>query len=166
VLKDEGLCVATQALRLIKYALPRTTTEFRREIQRYSTNMKNLFHFRGPPDPLKGDAPSKAVRDAAHEAVQALFNPEAPQGRMAKGGAAGGGGVGGYGDGTGKRMEGFGNTALPRQAGGSAGSSGAAGGLGNMIGFGSEAIQQGLSMFSGAGSGATREAQPVLWFGL
>lgn len=48
-------------------------TEFRREMQRHSAVMRQLFHYKGQLDPLKGDALNKAVRDTAHEAVSAIF---------------------------------------------------------------------------------------------
>ena len=42
---------------------------------------RELTHYRGEPDPFKGDAPNQRVRDSAKEAVDSLFGAEnAPQG--------------------------------------------------------------------------------------
>ena len=39
-----------------------------------------MTHYRGEPDPFKGDTPNQRVRDMAKEAVDALFGAEnAPQ---------------------------------------------------------------------------------------
>lgn len=65
-----------QALRLIKYAVGKSGVEFRREMQRHSVAIRQLFHYKGQLDPLKGDALNKAVRDTAHEAVSAIFSEE------------------------------------------------------------------------------------------
>ena len=42
-------------------------------MQRHSAVMRQLFHYKGQPDPLKGDALNKTVRETAHEAVSAIF---------------------------------------------------------------------------------------------
>lgn len=65
-----------QALRLIKYAVGKSGVEFRREMQRHSVAVRNLFHYKGQQDPLKGDALNKAVREMAHEALTAIFASE------------------------------------------------------------------------------------------
>ncbi|ONK67183.1 uncharacterized protein A4U43_C06F17130 [Asparagus officinalis] len=65
--------VKQKALRLIKYSVGKSGTEFRREMQRHSAVMRQLFHYKGHPDPLKGDALNKSVRETAHEAVSAIF---------------------------------------------------------------------------------------------
>lgn len=55
---------------------PRAGKETKREIQRHASAIRNLYQFRGQPDPLRGDAPNKAVRDTAHETLEVLFNQE------------------------------------------------------------------------------------------
>lgn len=50
--------------------------EFRREMQRHSVAVRQLFHYKGQLDPLKADALNKAVRDTAHEAISAIFSEE------------------------------------------------------------------------------------------
>jgi hypothetical protein len=37
---------------------------------------RELTHYKGEPDPLKGDVPNQRVRDAAREALDALFGAE------------------------------------------------------------------------------------------
>ena len=58
---------------MIKYAVGKSGAEFRREMQRHSVAIRQLLHYKGQPDPLKGDALNKAVRDTANEAVSAMF---------------------------------------------------------------------------------------------
>lgn len=65
-----------QALRLIKYAVGKSGVEFRREMHRHSVAVRQLVHYKGEPDALKGDALNKAVRDTAHEAITAMFSEE------------------------------------------------------------------------------------------
>lgn len=89
--------VKQKVLRLIKYTVGKSGVEFRREMQRHSAVVRQLFHYKGQPDPLKGDALNKAVRDTAHEVVSAIFANDdskvvAPT------------------EGIQKRIEGFGNT--------------------------------------------------------
>ncbi|CAI5465388.1 unnamed protein product [Closterium sp. Yama58-4] len=172
--------VKQKALRLIKYTVSRAGTEFRRSIQRHSATIKGMVHYRGQPDPLRGDAPNKAVREAAQEAVQAIFNPQNDvkpgAGAMgvvgAGGGASTGGGYNGYGpsggmEGGRRRMEGFGST--PARGDGGAGGGGGgrgggggggAGGIGAVLGVSSESIRQGISKLAGVvGQGAGGSAR-------
>lgn len=72
-------------------------TEFRREMQRHSAVMRQLFHYKGQPDPLKGDALNKSVRDTAHEAVSAIFVNDDNKPTTST-------------EGVQKRIQGFGNT--------------------------------------------------------
>ncbi|KAJ3694531.1 hypothetical protein LUZ60_010011 [Juncus effusus] len=92
--------VKQKALRLIKYAVAKSGTEFRREMQKHSTAVRQLVHYKGQPDPLKGDALNKAVRETANEAMAAVFStgeakPAAPTAAS---------------ESLGKRIQGFGNT--------------------------------------------------------
>ncbi len=36
---------------------------------------RDLVHYKGSPDPFKGDLPNQKVRDTAKEAVEAIFAP-------------------------------------------------------------------------------------------
>ena len=61
---------------MIKYAVGKSGVEFRREMQRHSVAVRQLFHYKGQLDPLKGDALNKAVRDTAHETISAIFSED------------------------------------------------------------------------------------------
>ncbi|RVW69479.1 VHS domain-containing protein [Vitis vinifera] len=63
--------VRQKALRLIKYAVGKSGVEFRREMQRHSVAVRQLLHYKGQLDALKGDALNKAVRDTAQETISA-----------------------------------------------------------------------------------------------
>ncbi|KAK8629081.1 hypothetical protein V6N13_077938 [Hibiscus sabdariffa] len=122
--------VKQKALRLIKYAVGKSGAEFRREMQRNSAAVRQLFHYRGQPNPLKGDALNKAVRDTAHEAISAIFaednNPSKPSPS----------------DDLNKRIQGFGNTnfEMPLDDKKSF--------LSEVVGIGSASIKQGISSFT------------------
>lgn len=88
--------VKQKALRLIKYSVGKSGAEFRREMQRHSVAVRQLLHYRGHPDPLKGDALNKAVRETAQEALSAIFSTEESNRTPAEN--------------LNKRIEGFGNT--------------------------------------------------------
>lgn len=68
--------VKQKALRLIKYVVGKSGAEFRREMQRHSVAIRQLLHYKGQLDPLKGDALNKAVRDTAQEAVSSIFSED------------------------------------------------------------------------------------------
>ncbi|KAL9678664.1 hypothetical protein QQ045_016512 [Rhodiola kirilowii] len=127
-LEHKSPVVKQKALRLIKYSVSKAGVEFRREMQRHSVAIRQLFHYKGHPDPLKGDALNKAVRDMAHEAISALFAAEddkpAPTENLTR------------------RIEGFGNTSYDKP------SEGKKSFLSEVVGFGSASIKQGLSSFT------------------
>lgn len=75
-LEHKSPIVKQKALRLIKYVVGKSGVEFRREMQRHSVAVRQLFHYKGQLDPLKADALNKAVRDTAHEAISAIFSEE------------------------------------------------------------------------------------------
>uniref|UniRef100_A0A7N0TS72 VHS domain-containing protein n=1 Tax=Kalanchoe fedtschenkoi TaxID=63787 RepID=A0A7N0TS72_KALFE len=120
--------VKQKALRLIKYSVSKAGVEFRREMQRHSVAIRQLFHYKGHPDPLKGDAPNKAVRDMAHEAISALFAAEDDKPAPTEGLT--------------RRIEGFGNTSYDRP------SEDKKSFLSEVVDFGSASIKQGLSSFT------------------
>lgn len=130
--------VKQKALRLIKFALPKAGKEFRRELQRHSGSIRALFHYRGQPDPLKGDAPNKGVRDAAHDAIAVMFDQDEPRPHSAF-------------EGTGRRMEGFGSNGETFSP--SSGPGGAAAGslqLSDIVEFGKESLEKGLTLIRDA----------------
>ncbi|KAK1578075.1 hypothetical protein Q3G72_027332 [Acer saccharum] len=128
-LEHKSPIVKQKALRLIKYAVGKSGVEFRREMQRHSVAVRQLLHYKGQLDPLKGDAPNKAVREMAQEAMSAIFSEEnkpapAPSQDLNK------------------RIQGFGNTNfdMPSEDKKSF--------LSEVVGIGSASIKQGLSSFT------------------
>lgn len=129
-LEHKSPIVKQKALRLIKYAVAKSGVEFRREMQRHSAAVRQLFHYRGQSDPLKGDALNKAVRDTAHEAISAIFSEE---NKPATTGTT---------EDLNKRIQGFGNTnyEMPSEDRKSF--------LSEVVGIGSASIKQGFSNFT------------------
>lgn len=66
-------------------------------MQRHSTAVRQLVHYKGHPDPLRGDSLNKAVREMANEAMVAIFSTEESKP------------VPVVSEGLGKRIQGFGN---------------------------------------------------------
>ncbi|KAJ4957661.1 hypothetical protein NE237_024772 [Protea cynaroides] len=124
--------VKQKALRLIKYVVGKSGVEFRREMQRHSVAVRQLLHYKGQLDPLKGDALNKAVRDTAQEAISAIFAEEDSKPAPAED--------------FNKRIQGFGNTnfVMPSEDKKSF--------LSEVVGLGSASIKQGLSSITSAHS--------------
>ncbi|GAB2293507.1 hypothetical protein Dimus_027712 [Dionaea muscipula] len=120
--------VKQKALRLIKYSVGKSGVEFRREMQRHSVAVRQLLHYKGHPDPLKGDALNKAVRGTAQEALSAIFSSDDNKPAQAED--------------LNNRIEGFGNTnfEMPSEEKRSF--------LSEVVGLGSTSIKQGLSSFT------------------
>ncbi|GAB4842274.1 hypothetical protein Ancab_012242 [Ancistrocladus abbreviatus] len=117
--------VKQKALRLIKYAVGKSGAEFRREMQRHSVAVRQLLHYKGQLDPLKGDALNKAVRDTAQEALSVIFSTDDTKPAPVED--------------LNKRMQGFGNNNfdMPLEEKKSF--------LSEVVGLGSASIKQGLS---------------------
>ncbi|XWS18968.1 hypothetical protein CRYUN_Cryun32bG0090600 [Craigia yunnanensis] len=122
--------VKQKALRLIKYAVGKSGVEFRRAMQRNSVAVRQLFHYKGQPDPLKGDALNKAVRDTAHEAISAIFAEDNNNSKPLPA------------DDLNERIQGFGNTNLEMP------SDDKKSFLSEVVGIGSASIKQGISSFT------------------
>ncbi|KAI3826761.1 hypothetical protein L1987_00814 [Smallanthus sonchifolius] len=75
-LQHKSPIVKQKALRVIKYAVGKSGADFKREMQRNSVAIRQLIHHKGQPDPLKGDALNKSVRETAQEALSGLFSGE------------------------------------------------------------------------------------------
>ncbi|KAI3462469.1 hypothetical protein Pfo_019132 [Paulownia fortunei] len=75
-LEHKSPIVKQKALRVIKYAVGKSGAEFKREMQRNSVAVRQLIHYKGQPDPLKGDALNKAVRETAQETLSVLFSSD------------------------------------------------------------------------------------------
>ncbi|KAF4350895.1 hypothetical protein F8388_008077 [Cannabis sativa] len=123
--------VKQKALRLIKYSVGKSGTEFRREMQRHSVAVRQLFHYKGQLDPLKGDALNKAVRDTAHETISAIFSEENKPAPV---------------EDRNRRIQGFGNKnyEMPSDDKKSF--------LSEVVGIGSASIKQGISSFTQSNS--------------
>ncbi|CAB4272552.1 unnamed protein product [Prunus armeniaca] len=126
-LENKSPIVKQKALRLIKYSVGKSGVEFRREMQRNSVAVRQLFHYKGQPDPLKGDALNKAVRDTAQEAIAAIFSEESNAAPA---------------DDLNRRIQGFGNTNFEMS------SEEKKSFLSEVVGIGSASIKQGLSSFT------------------
>ncbi|PKA61272.1 VHS domain-containing protein [Apostasia shenzhenica] len=118
--------VKQKALRLIKYAVGKSGSEFRRTMQRHSAAVRQLLHYKGQLDPLKGDALNKAVRDTAQETIAVLFASDDNKTATPA-------------ENISKRIEGFGNTnyEMPTEEKKSF--------LSEVMGIGSTSIIQGLT---------------------
>lgn len=73
-LRNRSPQVKHKVLRFIKYTVDRAGSEYRRELQSHSASIREFFTFQGYVDPIKGDALDKAIRDAAHEAIKAIYS--------------------------------------------------------------------------------------------
>lgn len=116
-----------QALRVIKYAVGKSGAEFRREMQRNSVAVRQLIHYKGQPDPLKGDALNKAVRETAQETLSALFSSDESKAAPTE-------------SSLGSRIQGFGNTNYELPSGDNKKSF-----ISGVVDIGSATIKQGLS---------------------
>lgn len=124
-LQHKSPIIKQKALRVIKYAVGKSGAEFRREMQRNSVAIRQLIHYKGQPDPLKGDALNKAVCETAQEALSALFSSE--ESKPAPTETLGG------------RIQGFGNTSYEMP------SDDKKSFLSEVVGIGSATIKQGLN---------------------
>ena len=105
-------------------------------MQRNSVAVRQLLHYKGQPDPLKGDALNKAVRDMAHEVISAIFSEENKPEPTKD---------------INKSIQGFGNTnfEMPSEDKKSF--------LSEVVSIGSASIKQGLSSFAQAHSAMKNE---------
>ena len=104
--------VKLKALKVAKHVASRQgCASFRRALQQNSGHVRTAVTFRCNPDPLKGTKPAEAVREAAKEAIHAIFSTDARQGGPA--GRA--------------QMQGFGSAGPNGHANGHAKANGAAG---------------------------------------
>lgn len=132
-LQHKSPIVKQKALRVIKYAVGKSGAEFRREMQRNSVAVRQLIHYKGQSDPLKGDALNKSVRETAQEALSTIFagednNKPPPTENLTK------------------RIEGFGNTnySTPSQYDDKKSF------LSEVVGIGSATIKQGINSITQA----------------
>lgn len=124
--------VKMKALQIIRHVCDQGKPDFRRAVQKKSEVVKACTQYRGTPDPLKGDANNKAVRDEAEAAVKAIFSADSQTNAYGMNAESG------------KKMQGFGSEASAAETSG--GFSGGAshaysgsktyGGSSHMVGFG------------------------------
>ncbi|KAG8045450.1 hypothetical protein GUJ93_ZPchr0008g13341 [Zizania palustris] len=105
-------------------------------MQRHSAAMRQLVHYKGHPDPLKGDSLNKAVRETANDAIAAIFSTEDPKPSVVT-------------EGLGKRIQGFGNTNFEPSRDDKKSFLSE---LSDVVGIGSASIKQGLSNFAASHS--------------
>lgn len=70
--------VKFKCLVIIKHVCRTGRPEFKKEMGRNVNPIKECLQYRGPPDPLRGDEIYKRVRDAAREALDAIFDSQMP----------------------------------------------------------------------------------------
>lgn len=73
-LGNKSPIVKFKALRLVKHLCLKGALQFQRCMQRHSGAIRELQHYRGEQDPLKGDAPNHRVRELAKETTEVLFS--------------------------------------------------------------------------------------------
>eukprot|EP00898_Chlorokybus_atmophyticus_P005885 jgi/Chlat1/6298/Chrsp44S05879 len=138
--------VKQKALRVI-----RGDPTFRREMQRHAGAVRALVHYKGVQDELRGDAPNKAVREAAQEAVKAMFDSEPAQSTAQSSNVARG------------RIQGFGSSeygASPKNTSSYQGPDSKSSG---MIGFGNTRFDNDRPASTSSRSGATTSRQWPSW---
>ncbi|BDA40999.1 probable AP-4 complex accessory subunit Tepsin at N-terminal half [Coccomyxa sp. Obi] len=161
-LKSKSPIVKQKTLRMIKHICGKGSSDFKRGFQKQAAPVRELTHYKGEPDPFKGDVLNQRVRDSAKEALDAIFaatalNPPttpAPLQSRIQGFGGGssdsisstssrgpGGGLGGSSATGSSRMTGFGNPKLEGSTGGSTGGvtspKSLLGSIGGKAGFGS-----------------------------
>jgi len=67
-----------KCLLIIKHICRTGRPEFKRDMQRHTEVIREHLQFKGPPDPLRGDHIYQRVRDAAREALDAVFDSHVP----------------------------------------------------------------------------------------
>ncbi len=98
-IKKQSPFTKVKVLKIIRKVCYKGHIEFRRAWQKNVSVVKEHEMFKGPADPLRGDEPNKAVREAAREAVEAIFDSTTER---ASGNSA-----------LASRIKGYGNTAMP-----------------------------------------------------
>ncbi len=84
--KSPEWTVKWKVLVVLKHVCRGGRNEFRRTIQRHVEAIKACQSFKAPLDPLRGDEPSRKVKDAAKDALEAAFDTSS----AATGGGSGG----------------------------------------------------------------------------
>ena len=69
--------IKQKALKLVKHAALKGSSELKRSLNQLSPLIRELTHYRCAPDPFKGDIPWKKVQESARDALEAIH--AAPQ---------------------------------------------------------------------------------------
>jgi hypothetical protein len=72
--------VKFKVLQVMKLVSKGGRMEFKRALQRQNEAVKACQQFKGPPDPLRGDEPYRKVKEAAKDALEAMFDSSSSQG--------------------------------------------------------------------------------------
>jgi hypothetical protein len=74
-LRQKSLAVKIKTLLVLKHLLEQGHPHFQTLLQQYADEIKPCLELRGPPDPLRGDAPYRLVRDKAQVRTFPALNP-------------------------------------------------------------------------------------------
>ena len=77
-IKKNNHNVKYKCLVIIKHVCRSGRADFKKEMSRNVEPIKECLQYRGPPDPLRGDEIYKRVRDAAKEAIDAIYDSNMP----------------------------------------------------------------------------------------
>ena len=75
-MEDPSAVVKYKALNVVKQVLQKGSTAFSREMGRKQAVIRDCMNFRGPPDPLRGDAPYSQVRELAQQVINMVYDTE------------------------------------------------------------------------------------------
>lgn len=75
-MEDPSPVVKYKALSVVKQVLQKGNNAFSRELGRKQAIIRDCLNFRGPPDPLRGDAPYAQVRELAQQVINMVYDTE------------------------------------------------------------------------------------------
>lgn len=75
-MEDPSPTVKYKALSVVKQVLQKGNNAFSRELGRKQAIIRDCLNFRGPPDPLRGDAPYSQVRELAQQVINMVYDTE------------------------------------------------------------------------------------------
>jgi len=108
-LQQPSPAVKIKVLLVMHHVLEKGHQQFQRELQKEAEKIRPCLEFRGPPDPIHGEAPYRIVRERAQAVVNALYDTT-PRAQTPDLQGQGGGSPAGSGPklGSGKVMPGYG----------------------------------------------------------
>lgn len=75
-MEDPSPVVKYKALNVVKQVLQKGSAAFFREMGRKQAVIRECLNFRGPPDPLRGDAPYSQVRELAQQVINMVYDTQ------------------------------------------------------------------------------------------